>query len=703
MFNSSDPALNAAMFVAACMMAIILFVAGAVIMAPLALVGGLGYLAYRSREQRRIAGPPTAELVSAATVTTLPPTMEYLEGYGRHLYRTLDGNISTPVLAAILDVVKALYEAEYLGDLPSAPPPGTIAEARYRDMLIERARKIGEAQKTLDLATAAFTALGITVAARLPRTQSETSDAAVPTVPVVDLIHHPASLVMDVCKPFFDERLKSLGLFDGLRRQIDANFNANDSLSEFKGTSRQLLRAYLHNTPLLDLFETQVPFVIPRQRYAEHGALFAKSGHGKTQTLRAMIAAFLEEDDPPALIIIDSMGGLIDGIDELEIFAGRLRDRIVILDPRDADPPALNFFKLQGGSQAKRMELFFYLFKAIEQGLTPRQATMVSYLVELMQAIPNATLDTLREVCESKSQLYAAELATLPQITRDFFSQQFYGGKDPFIAQAKTQIAQRLYTIGRYQIFNRMFSAHENKFDAYDCIQKKKIVLVNTDRNALGDDGSAVFGRFILAQCLAAALQRPKHERHLALLVVDEAKAYLDDQAEKILSDARQFGLGLLLATQFPHQLQEGVKREINTNTSIKMMGPVEYAVAAQYARDMHTSPEFIMSMRAYERSHTEWACFVQNLTDAAIKLSVPFGALEEMPRMDRRTHAALRAANRVTYGAAPVASPAPQSRSAAATEPHTLESEIEPRTTAKKSAEQRGTDSSRADFDTDH
>jgi uncharacterized protein DUF87 len=412
----------------------------------------------------------------------------------------------------------------------------------------------------------------------------------------------------------------------------------------------QMPYAYLRNTPLFGLFTMDVPFVIPRKTYAEHGALFAKSGHGKTQTLRSILASFLQEDDPPALFIMDSLGSLIEGLDQLDIFSTRLKDRLVIIDPTDAAPPALNFFKLQSD------DLCFYLFKAIDQTFTPRQATMISYLMELMRNVPNATLLTLVEVCESKQNPYPAALQNLSPFAQSFFQNQFYAAKpDQLVQQTKSQIAQRIYTLGRLGKFTQMFSAPENKFDPFTCMQEKKVVLINTDARPahLGGLGeaSSILGRFILAQCLDAARSRPKHQRHLALLVVDEAKHYMDEQAALILSDARQFGLGLLLATQFPHQLADGVRREINTNTSIKMMGPVEYAVASQYARDMFTTPEAIMAVKSYDRSHAEWMTYVANLTDRAVKLSVPFGAIEKLPRMDQQTHRAMRAANMSKYG----------------------------------------------------
>src|SRR5438477_543432 len=50
----------------------------------------------------------------------------------------------------------------------------------------------------------------------------------------------------------------------------------------------KLFETYLAGTKFIDFFNQQVPFAIPRKTYMEHGAIFAKSGHGKTQTLRAI-------------------------------------------------------------------------------------------------------------------------------------------------------------------------------------------------------------------------------------------------------------------------------------------------------------------------------------------------------------------------------------------------------------------------------
>lgn len=521
------------------------------------------------------------------------------------------------------------------------------------------------------------------------------------TIPLLDLItpHSVASLIY----PFIGTDLAPY-FFTKLRAQL--NINAKEAglvwPDKYRGTIKEIVFAYLHNTPFLDLIQnTSVPFIIPRSRYQEHGALFAKTGHGKTQTLRTIIHGFLQEDDPPAMFIMDSLGSLIEDIDKLEIFNTRLRDRLVIIDPKDT--PALNFFQLQSE------DLQFYLFKAIDQTFTPRQATMIAYLMELMRHAPHPRIEDLIAVCEGRLH-FPEVLDKLSPIARSFMESQFYAKKpDPLVQQTKQQIAQRLYTLGRNPKFNEMFSATTNEFDAFKFMQEKKIVLIKTDARAsrlggLGQEGSSVLGRFILAQCLDAARARPPRERHLALIICDEAKAYMDDQTALILSDARQFGLGMLLATQFPHQLEEGVRREINTNTSIKLMGPVEYAVASQYSRDMFTSPEFIMGMRSRPPESAEWACYVSNLTPHAVKLTVPFLALEKEPRMSDADHHRLRERNRERYGAQlPVSTVIEPSIPPATTRHKKREvDKVAQRATRQNRVEQRRTTSVDDDFDTD-
>jgi len=516
------------------------------------------------------------------------------------------------------------------------------------------------------------------IVAYLPRFADAAPVALVPLYALLDAHDLVDRIIGTLSRPELLDR----GLLAGFNDQIYRNICAVSKVVPYEPLKRplvpaadcdlpaaELIEAYLHDTPFRELLLSDVPFAIPDKSFREHAAVFAPSGHGKTQLLQHLICQFLDEPDPPALFVMDSQGDMLRKIERLEVFADRLKDRLVILDPEDMVPPALNFFQIGAASDsydAQINELFSYLFTAIDSDLTAKQGTAVTYLLKLMRAVPCATIETLKDVMEEpvkglEMSRYAEAIAGLDRITQDFFRNQFF--EKSAMGATRQQVARRLYTILGNPKFVAMFAARENRFNARAAMDEKKIVLVNTSQRFLGQEASAVFGRFFIAQCLAAAYERgdiAEERRHLALLVIDEASEYFDAKTERILSQARKYGLGLLFATQYLDQMPSPVKAAMNANTAIKLAGPVSYNDAMMLAREMYTTGEFIRSMRAVDRRHTEFAGHVRGLTATAVKLTFPYGTLESQPRMDQQTWLALRAANRARYASPPTSYPEP-------------------------------------------
>ena len=498
---------------------------------------------------------------------------------------------------------------------------------------------------------------------------SSRSPIAVPLYAVVDLPRFVDPITQPFLKPY------SKNIFPDLNQSLTSNLARASGIAwpimprqklvypqDYRVDTRQeLILAYLDGTPLLHLMVTPIPFSIPRKAYQEHGAIFAPTGHGKTQTLGSFIHAFLSEPDPPGMFILDSRGKMLREIEKLDLFhpeTGRLKDRLVIIDPEDENPPALNLFKLGIADpryQASANDLFDYLFTALDAALTSKMGVSVNYLIKFMNALERPSIDTFLEMMEAdikdvRTSQYGNVISQLPPHVQNFFRNQFFN--KAAMGQTRLGIARRLYSVIAHDTFRKMFSAPDNRFNAYSAMQEKKIVLINTAAQFLGEKTSAVFGRFFIAMILAAALQRKHNERDLCLLIVDEASEYFDDKTERILSRARQYGLGLLFATQFIEQMPDKVKEAVNGNTAIKMAGPVSYKDASNLGKEMYSSGEFLRSMKKVDGSHADFACHVRGLTPHAIKLTIPYGALENAPKMDEAARAQLRATNRTRVGA---------------------------------------------------
>lgn len=205
-----------------------------------------------------------------------------------------------------------------------------------------------------------------------------------------------------------------------------------------------------------------------------------------------------------------------------------------------------------------------------------------------------------------------------------------------------------------------MFSAKENKLDMFDAMQAGSIVLVNTSKALLKGDASALFGRYMIAQTLRAAYERVAVQRRPpAFLIVDEAADYVDENLETLLSQARKFNLGVLIAHQHLDQLGKELRAAVAANTSIKLAGGVSDKDARALAPDMRTTVDFIAGQRK-TKSGTSFACHVRNYTTTAISLSIPFGTMEAQPRMSDEQFLRLRTRNRERYAPTPdKASPA--------------------------------------------
>jgi hypothetical protein len=62
--------------------------------------------------------------------------------------------------------------------------------------------------------------------------------------------------------------------------------------------------------------------------------------------------------------------------------------------------------------------------------------------------------------------------------------------------------------------------------------------------------------------------------------------------------------------------------------------------------------------MKAIERQHADFAVHVRGMTDQAIRLTIPYGVLENAPRMDDAALARMRDLNRGKMSAPAAASP---------------------------------------------
>lgn len=495
------------------------------------------------------------------------------------------------------------------------------------------------------------------------------------TVPVMNVLQAGRELVDALYSVACDPKYVDLGLFTTVRETMYASLcHASNVVphTERKKPLRHamdrddplpdLVDSYLAGTPFIPYLHAPIPLKLSHEDRFSHMHVVGGSGAGKTQLLQNLILHDLKSDDPPALVIVDSQTDLISKLSHLALFDpedGPLKDRFVLITPRDIEhSPALNIFDVNRSRLGKYdeatkeqitagvIQTFDYLFNGLlGADLTAKQGVFFRFVARLMLALPEtlgrpATILDLIALMDD-AEPYREAIARLPDIQRTFFERDF---PSKTFAQTKEQIRYRLNAILENPTFARLFTSRRTKLDLFDALNNNAVILVDTAKDFL-KGASAHFGRIFISLVLQAVLERaalPEHKRKPAFLIVDEAAAYFDSNIDDLLTEARKYKLGCVFAHQFLDQCAGALRSSLAANTSAKFVSGVSTADARSLAPDLRTTPDFILSQPRFQ-----FAAHIRNITQHAVSIPVPVGALEEEPRLSQRAYERLRATNR--------------------------------------------------------
>jgi hypothetical protein len=510
-----------------------------------------------------------------------------------------------------------------------------------------------------------------------------------PDAHAYDLCENLPEVLDRLLVTFFDDDISNAHLFDPLRERLDDNAYRASGIppekrqeatskivfpsSNKNASPEYLVHAYLGGTPFVEFFESLLPFAIPFPARFEHTHIVGGTGHGKTQLMQFLINHDLVRsmDDGRAVVVIDSQGDLIRTITHLASFSPdaswSLAERFVLIDPNDVEHPVcLNMFdfnrdRLGGYAALDRekilnatIELYEYFFGALLGAeLTQRQGLIFKYLARLLIEIPDATIHTLRELMED-GERFRPYMEQLSGTARSFFATRFF---DRGFNETKKQILTRLWGVLSNASLERMFSYPRSKVDIFELLNSGKVILINTAKDLLGQEGSAIFGRFFVALIAQAAVQRaalPPHERKPAFVYIDEAQDYFDENISHLLNQARKYRIGLIFAHQNLDQLGAGLQSSVLASTSIKFAGGVSAKDARVLGTELRCDPDFLLAQKK-RAEYAEFACYVRNYTARALSVRIPLGYVESLPQLEATDLSFLLEENRERYSAPPV------------------------------------------------
>jgi len=105
-----------------------------------------------------------------------------------------------------------------------------------------------------------------------------------------------------------------------------------------------------------------------------------------------------------------------------------------------------------------------------------------------------------------------------------------------------------------------IFGQKRSTIDLRRIMDEGKILLVNLAKGELAEANARFLGMVLMAKLMAAAMSRtdlPMEKRRKFYLYVDEFQSLATQSFILLLSEARKFGLGLILANQFVSQIKD--------------------------------------------------------------------------------------------------------------------------------------------------
>ena len=592
---------------------------------------------------------------------------------------------SEDLLSPFVDIALWLYANDGFAKLPEVNWEYDLTShydiLELRKKLRRLGKLFGTGRNYLELWTETLGAAFHAIFNSIPRNIDLKENQGPFHVELVNILKQPAQCIEEVLGHLLAQDSLKAGLFDGEAEKAYSNalqvsgINPEDHSrsskpiiypTESKLNERELIESYLGGTAFEYLLTYPHSFEIPNESRFEHCHILAGTGHGKTQLIQTLILEDLKNHTERGFCVIDSQGDLIKKLSMNYRFATdtkeSLFDKFIMIDPTDVEFPvclnmfALNQTEVHGNSPANRemiinstVELYSYMFGALFGAeLTQRQGLIFQYLARLMMQIPDATIQTLREILED-GRKFVPYMEKLGGSSQAFFKTQFFSTQ---FNQTKRQVLARLWSILSNATLERTFSHVEQKVDLYEAMNSGKIVLINTAKDLLGKEGSQILGRFFIALLGQAIIKRsaiPESGRNPFYVYIDEAHEYFDENIEQLLNQARKYRVGLTLSHQNIDQLGRSLRAAVMSSTSIKLAGGLSSNDAAAIAQETRSKKEEILAVRKRE-GLAEFACWIKNATETPVILRVPFGLLENEPILSEEAYTRLIESNRSKY-----------------------------------------------------
>lgn len=320
----------------------------------------------------------------------------------------------------------------------------------------------------------------------------------------------------------------------------------------------------------------ETPIYWEKESRVRHMYVIGQTGTGKSVYLQNMITQDIKNGE--GLCFIDPHGK--DVLDIMKKIPKERIDDVIYFDPGDLTRPmGLNMLEYDPAHPEHKTlivnEMFGIFNKLFDMKVAGGPAFEQYFrnsalLVMEHPESGNTLLEISRVLSDTEFRHMKLEHCKNPFVKQFFQNAEATSGEQGF-ENYVPYVTNKFDNFLSNEFMRPIISQEKSAFDFKEIMAKKKILLVNLSKGKLGEMGSYLIGLIIVGKILVSAFARdPAENPPPFYLYLDEFQNVATDSIKQILSEARKYKLGLILAHQYIEQIPKDIKDAIFGNVGSK-------------------------------------------------------------------------------------------------------------------------------------
>ena len=355
------------------------------------------------------------------------------------------------------------------------------------------------------------------------------------------------------------------------------------------------------------------PIYVSEADRMRHFYIIGQTGTGKSVFMKNMIIQDIQAG--AGVCMIDPHG--TDIADVLAAVPPERQADIIYFDPAETEQViGLNMLEYDEQRPEQKtfvvnelFSIFQKLYGANPESMGPmfeqyfRNATL---LVMEHPASGNTLMDISRVLSDANYRRLKLQHARNPVVTQFWSQIASKAGGEAALENIVPYIVSKFDVFTANDYLRPIIGQQHSTFSFREIMDERKILLVNLSKGRLGDINANLIGMIVVGKLLMAALSRvdtPSDQLPPFYLHIDEFQNVSTPSISAILSEARKYKLGLVMAHQFIAQLDERIRDAVFGNVgsmAVFRVGPEDAQFLEQQLGTVFKANE-IMNIPNYQ------------------------------------------------------------------------------------------------------